>query len=302
MPVSLADGIEIARIEAVDISGQEQAFGLGQGGDGQILGLLGDLAQMFAAAIQRRLDGRNASTRHLTWPLHLSYWVYLIVLLAVAAAICLVPETVENPRRHLRELSLAPRLGVPQEIRLPFVPPAVTGFVIFAMIGFYAALIPNLLSESLHQTSPTVSGSIVCELFVVAAISVVLTRHVDSRIAMLSALALLPPSLWLLIGAQFWGSMPLLLATTALSGVAASLGYRGSLEVVNGIAPPEQRSEVVSSYLVALYMGNSLPVIGIGLLKAAAGSGLAHIVFAAVITVLAGIAGVIAIKAGRKVA
>ena len=68
------------------------------------------------------------------------------------------------------------------------------------------------------------------------------------------------------------------------------MGYRGSLEVINRIAPADQRSEVVSSYLIALFAGNSVPVIGIGVLSAMAGALTAHVTFAAVITVLAAIA------------
>src|SRR5262249_6339318 len=147
--------------------------------------------------------------QHAPWPLRLSYVVYLVLLLGVGAAIRFVPETVANPRRRLTELSLSPRLGVPSGIRLRFVPPAVTAFVIFALIGFYAALIPSLLSESLHRTSPATSGGVVCELFVVAAVSVIATGKLSSRTAMLGGLALLPPSLWLLIAAQVSGSMPL---------------------------------------------------------------------------------------------
>ena len=60
--------------------------------------------------------------------------------------------------------------------------------------------------------------------------------------------------------------------------------------MINRIAPADRRSEVVSSYLIALFAGNSVPVIGIGLLSAATGSVFVHITFAAVITVLAGIA------------
>jgi hypothetical protein len=84
--------------------------------------------------------------------------------------------------------------------------------------------------------------------------------------------------------------MPLLIFAAALGGVAGGLGYRGSLEVVNRIAPADRRSEVVSSYLVVCFAGNSVPVIGIGLLSAAAGALTAHATFAAVITALAGIA------------
>jgi sugar phosphate permease len=107
---------------------------------------------------------------------------------------------------------------------------------------------------------------------------------------MFGALALLIPAVWLLVGAELARSMPLLLFAAALCGVAGGLGYRGSLEVINRIAPADQRSEVVSSYLIALFAGNSVPVIGIGVLSAVAGSLVAHVSFAVVITALAGLA------------
>jgi len=45
------------------------------------------------------------------------------------------------------------------------------------------------------------------------------------------------PTLALLVLAQSFSSMPLLLLGMALGGIAAALGYRGSLQVVNEIAP-----------------------------------------------------------------
>ena len=82
----------------------------------------------------------------------------------------------------------------------------------------------------------------------------------------------------------------MLLLAAAGTGVSGGLGYRGSLEVINRIAPPDQRSEVVSSYLVVRFAGNSLPVIGIGVLAAATSQLVADVSFAVVITALAGIA------------
>jgi hypothetical protein len=55
----------------------------------------------------------------------------------------------------------------------------------------------------------------------------------------------------------------------------------------------------VSSYLIAIYAGNSLPVIGIGLLSAAATTASAHIVFSAVIAILCAAAFVIGAKYSR---
>jgi MFS family permease len=222
-------------------------------------------------------------------PLQLPYLIYLVLLCAVAVAVLFVPETVTNPKLF-GEASLRPRLGVPRPIRLQFVSPAVSGFATFSLIGFYAALIPNLLAESLHESAHTVAGAIVCEVFGIAAITILSTAWLGSQAAMFSALALLVPATWLLVGAELVRSLPLLLFAAALCGIAGGLGYRGSLEVINRIAPSDQRSEVVSSYLIALFAGNSLPVIGIGLLSAMAGALTAHVIFAVVITALAAIA------------
>ncbi len=76
--------------------------------------------------------------------------------------------------------------------------------------------------------------------------------------------------------------MLLLILATALSGVSAALGYCGSLQVVNQISPADKRSEMVSSYLIACYIGNSVPVVGIGLISQIASSMPAHIIFAVV--------------------
>jgi MFS family permease len=234
------------------------------------------------------------------WPLHLVFIVYLAVLLAVGAAILFTPETVAERIHHVRDLSLAPRLGVPPKIRVQFISPAVTAFVVFALLGFYAALIPNLLVDSLHQKSPAVSGSVVFELFAVAAVCVILTGRLTGRTAMLGGLIVLLPSVWLLVAAQLAHSMSLLLCATALGGLTAALGYRGSLEEANRMAPSDRRSEVVSSYLVAVYAGNSLPVIGVGLLATITSSTTAHICFALIITLLACIALIVGLRSSNE--
>jgi len=234
------------------------------------------------------------------WPLRLSYIVYLGLLLAVGVAIVFPPETVANRASHWKDLALRPRLGVPAGIRLPFMPPATTAFATFALLGFYAALIPSVLGESLHLSRPLVAGAIVFELFLVATATTVLTGNVASRKAMLGGLALLQPALALLVGAEVMGSPVLLVTAAAVGGVASALGYRGSLEVVNRISPADQRSEVVSSYLVAVYAGNSLPVIGIGILSGVASSAVAHVTFAVVIAALAAVALIVGVKYARE--
>jgi MFS family permease len=263
--------------------------GRAKGGAAQIAAA----ANFFGCAVGPLLGGLLAQFAF--WPLRLPFYIYLALLCATACAILFAPETLAEPQ-PLGEVSLNPRFGVPQRIWLQFVAPATTSFATFALIAFYSALIPNLLAESLHQPSALVAGVVVCELFGIAAVTILSTGRFESRAAMLGALALLLPSVWLLVGAELARSMPLLIFAAALGGVAGGLGYRGSLEVVNRIAPADRRSEVVSSYLIACFAGNSVPVIGIGLLAAATSSPVAHVTFAGVITVLAGIAVVAGVK------
>jgi MFS family permease len=220
------------------------------------------------------------------WPLRLSYFVYLPVLAVFALLIRSAPETIAKPVRNIRELSLRPRFGIPAGIRARFVSPAVAAFATFALVGFYAAMIPGMLAESLHITAPLAAAGVVFELFIVAAAATVLTARLSARGALLIGLALLVPSVGLLVAAQVSSSMPLLLTATALAGISGALGYRGSLEIINKIAPDDRRSEVVSSYLVTVYSGNALPVIGVGILSAFAGSVTADVTFAALVAVL----------------
>jgi predicted MFS family arabinose efflux permease len=222
-------------------------------------------------------------------PLRLPYLAFMVLLCGAAGAILLPRETVTQPK-PLREVELRLRIGVPPGIRLQFVSPAVTGFATFSLIGFYAALIPSLLGETLHQSAPLIAGVVVGELFLIAAVAILASGALASQTATLTALLLLPPSVWILVGAEVAHSLALLLFAAAVGGLAGGLGYRGSLEVINRIAPADRRSEVVSAYMIALFAGNSVPVIGIGFLSAATTALTAHVVFAAVLTVLAGIA------------
>jgi MFS family permease len=229
----------------------------------------------------------GALAEYVRWPLQLPYVAYLILVVTVGVLVARAPETVDAPARGLGEASLKPRLGVPPGLRAAFVAPAVTIFATMAFVGFYAALAPTLMKESLHEANLAVEGAVVSELFVVATATIVATRALGSRSAMLSGLALFLPSLALLVAAQALGSLAVLLIGTALGGIASALGYRGSLQVINQIAPSDRRAEMVSSFMVAGFVGNALPIIGVGFISAKLGLMTASVVFAAVIAALA---------------
>lgn len=224
---------------------------------------------------------------YLPWPLHLPYIVYLIVLVAVTGLVFMVPETAARSQPSIRDLSVQPHISVPSEIRAQFVAPAVTGFGSLALVGFYAALAPSLLANELHITNHAIAGAIFLELAVVVSGVILATRSLSSRTSMLLALALMLPSVALIVAAQLATSMVLLIIATAICAITAGLGYRGSLQVTNQIAPPDRRAQIVSSYLICAFAGNAVPVIGVGVISTFAGPIAASLAFAATIVVFA---------------
>ena len=213
--------------------------------------------------------------------------IALVALLPMAFAVAKVRETVKQSDHRASEISLRPRIGVPQESRARFFAPALTGFGIFALGGFYAALTPGLLRGPLSQTNRAVVGLVIFEFFTAGAAAIALTPRMRSKASMLAGLALLVPSLALVVMSGMVRSLPLVVVATALGGVALAFGYRGSLEVVNQIAPDDRRAEIVSTYLLFCYTGTSLPVIGVGIVSQLVSPPIAHIAFAITIALFA---------------
>jgi MFS family permease len=247
--------------------------------------LLATSANLIGAAAGPVLGGLLAEYAPL--PLQLPFVLYILLLAGAGIGAFRAPETVrENAHRSVA--IPRPRIGIPGEIRAKFVAPAATVFVTFALGGFFAALIPTIMSQSLHQSNVAAAGAIVCELFGVPLPVMFLSRDWKSTTMMLSGLVTLFPSLALLVAAQAQGSMQLLLAASALGGVALGLGYRGSLQVVNEIAPDDRRGEVTSAYYIACFAGNAVPVIGVGVVASLSNALTASITFACTIAALAG--------------
>jgi sugar phosphate permease len=136
-------------------------------------------------------------------------------------------------------------------------------------------------------TNHAIAGALFFELALAVAGTIVILQNLSSRAATLGALALMLPSVVLMVWAQSAASMLIMLVATALCGIAAGLGYRGSLQVVNQIAPADRRAEVVSSYFVCGFCGNALPVIGIGVIATLVSATAASLAFAVMISAFA---------------
>jgi MFS family permease len=230
------------------------------------------------------------------WPLQLSFVVYLVILAAAAALIWFTQDTVRNPDPG--DISMRPKLSLPRD-RAQFVAPAVTGFGLMALVGFYAALMPAILSHDLNIKNHAAAGALFFELAAVTAGVIGATQSVASRTAMLSSLGLMIPAAGAVVAAQAAASLWIMLAATAVVAVSTGLGYRGSLQVVNQSAPEDKRAAVVSSYFVCCFIGNALPVIGVGVLSSMTSPTVADIAFAGMIACFAAVALTFGLKRRR---
>ena len=212
------------------------------------------------------------------------------MLLIIAVLTLAMPESVEHTVRNANQLSLRPRIGVPRNIRFAFIAPAAMAFATFALGGFYAALTPGLLSQTLQQHNLAVVGALVALFFGTGALVAANTGQLSPRPAILISTVMLLVGLALLVTAEHTRSMATLVIATITCGAAAALGYRCSLQIVNEIAPAARRAELVSSYLLVCYTANSLPVIGVGLLSLAVSALSAHLAFALLLAALSVVA------------
>jgi MFS family permease len=230
------------------------------------------------------------------WPLRTSYLVFLVLLLIVLVLLRATPEGVRQVVRSPEQVSLRPRLGVPREIRRAFIAPAAIAFAAFALGGFYAALTPGVLSQSLHISNRALTGAVVALFFGSGALTAAIGPRRSHRLSIALATLASLIGLALLLVAEQLASLGTLLAAAIASGAAMGVGYRSSLQIVNELAPPAQRAEVVSTFLLVCYSANALPVIGVGLLSRAAGAFTAHLTFACLLALL----GLIACVTGWK--
>jgi MFS family permease len=222
-------------------------------------------------------------------PLRTSWILYIVILLGVTLLLRPMPETVQRPVPVSR-LSLHPRIGVPKGLRTAFVGSAALAFASFALGGFYTALTPGLLTHRMGQASVAVVGAVTGLFYLAAAITATGVRRLSQGTTLASAVVLVLVGLGLLLLADGQRSLALLVTATIVCGAAMALGYRGSLRIVDEMAPENRRAELLSSYLLVCYVGNSLPVVGVGFLARASGPERAHQIFAGVLALLALIA------------
>jgi len=132
------------------------------------------------------------------------------------------------------------------------------------MLGLFSSLVPSFLVSSLHQHDHAIAGSISAAIFAVATAVQVALRRITPGAALGAGLPILILGLGLVEAGLLGESLAIFLFGTAAGGAGVGLSFMGSTAVVNQIAPPERRAEVITAYFASGYCGMTIPVVAVG--------------------------------------
>ncbi len=216
-------------------------------------------------------------------PLVLPYAANLgLLTLVIFGLWAAMPETVT--RKPKAEASLRPRRPrVPAGIRYPFALGSGACFVGWAVAGLYIALVPHYAGALLGVDNLAVGGFPVSLMLGAAcAVQVALGKLSPGR-AMALGMAAQVTGMAAILVAVPAGSVWWLLAGALLDGAGLGLAFMGGLGLVGQVAPAASRAEVLSACYVVIYLGESIPVLGVGYGADLVGLYPAVVAFAAVI-------------------
>lgn len=194
------------------------------------------------------------------FPTTLPYLIHIILLGGVAAAVATVPSCAHlGPAAH-RHLPT-----IPGAIRWPFYLASFASLIGWATFAIFISLLPSFLISTLNLHNLLVGTGVVIALQAGAVTALFAARRAGDRAAVVVGMLALGGGTWLLLIAIPYHQYALVALATLIVGVGGGLSYLAGLNIVNSIAPPDHRAELLSAFLVACYLGFSIPVLGVGI-------------------------------------
>ncbi|MFC9251550.1 MFS transporter [Amycolatopsis thailandensis] len=224
-------------------------------------GLIATVVNMGGLALGPLFGGIFAS--YSAEPLTTPFVFFLVLLLASAIAVALVPETVE--RAEERPAYRPQRVSLPTSARPAFFGAAIGAFAAFAITGLFMALTPTLLAQGMHQNSRLLAGFASFSVFLAAAAAQVVFAGLARRTQLRLGLALMVTGLVALPVAVTASQLWLFLAGGVVAGAGVGLGFRASVATVAALAEPPVRGEVLAALFLAAYAGLVLPILIVGI-------------------------------------
>jgi predicted MFS family arabinose efflux permease len=226
-------------------------------------------------------------------PLMLPYFVHIGLLGCAAIAVATVPSC-----PHLVPTTISATLHIPPAIRRPFLLASVQAFIGWSTFAIFIALVPAFLARVLDLHNLLVGASVITAIQIGSVTGSLTGQRLPSRIAIITAMLALGAGVWLLLIAVALRAEVLVYAAALIAGAGGGLSYLVGLNIIGAISPPDHRAETLSAFLVACYIGFSIPALGVGIAATYFGLNAAFIGAAIVLGAIA--VGVIAVTTNRN--
>lgn len=217
--------------------------------------------------------------QYLPDPLRTPYIAGEALLVLAVFALALTPETVNRRREIAYRLQ---RIAVPADARRTFAAAAAGAAVTFTVFGVFSALVPSILTGTLHESSHLAAGAVAASVFLASAAAQVFGGHSSRPAGLRAATAITTIGLAVLALATWTSTFWPFAIGAVVTGVGAGLVFKTLLAVVVALAPSDRRSEVLAAFFLAAYLGLVVPVICLGVLDQFVSSSVLITVFAVV--------------------
>jgi MFS family permease len=197
-------------------------------------------------------------------PRELVYAVLVILLIVTAALLALSPETVSPKTGAWR--SLRPEAGLPVRVRHLAPVAAAVFLATWATGAFYQALVPALVEDQLHTTSPLTLGLVFASYMASSALGAPLAGHFTpataQRVGMLAFLVAMAG----IITAVTSGGLPLFIAGTVLAGVSQGVAISATVRGLLVGSTVADRAPIFAVIYLLSYSGAAFPSLLAGAL------------------------------------
>lgn len=215
-------------------------------------------------------------------PLALPYFVLIGLLACGAVAVATVPSC-----PHIHPAGISAVLHVPPSIRRPFLIASLEAFIGWSTFAIFIALVPTFLARALDLHNLLVGAAVVTLIQVGSVTASLAGQHLSARTAIITSMVALGAGVWLLLLGIALRSEPLIALASLIAGAGGGLGYLTGLGIIGVISPPEHRAETLSAFLVACYVGFSIPALAVGIAATRYGLNAAFIAAALVLGAIA---------------
>lgn len=192
-------------------------------------------------------------------PLHLTYWLLLVLFAMQAVVVWRLPESVT--RQSGAWASLRPTLHVPVQARATLWRVLPLNTATWALGGFYASLAPSLVRAATGSTSNLIGGATVAALTVTGALMIYTLRNQAATKALQLGASSLPAGVVLILLGVHSASLPLFFLGTLVAGCGFGAGFLGAVRSLVPLALPHERAGLMSAYYALSYLAFCLPAL-----------------------------------------